>query len=375
MLVVLTIIFEHFSWQSKKRRFFESFCCGLVVFSLLFLKKETVGIDTPTYKKIYDWVITTNFTSLSSGYSTVETPFKFLMKVFSSCGLSYQIFSVFIYACLFTSLLLLFFYYADVPGLAWLFFLCFGSFTFVASALRQGFSISLTIFAFLIFKKEKIGTWFGSALLVALAFAFHNSAASVLLLAPGFFIKNKQKNCLYFITALVLVSIFSYPALFYLYNETGITNRYLFSYDSFYWEGFGGSAVVMMLIIFYYYFSKSAFYKETKSFSPHFKLFERIPDPIDSDAPKQNDGFFLFSCEFCVILFVIACFFDMIARIADYSRIYFGVVLINAINRQKTKTARITSFCMMVLFLSFYFYYTTFRLNYLGLLPYSFFWQ
>lgn len=377
LVFLCMVLFETAFRNVKHRRLLESLFCTTIVFILLALKKETVGRDGTAYKAAFEWASTIGWEKLSSNYSSFEISFKFLMKLFSSMKMPYVVFAAFIYLGLCSSLFFLFYQYCDIPGMAWLFFLCFGSFTFVTSALRQGLAISLTIFSFLVFKKEKWWTWLIGIALIAGAYMFHHSAIAFVLVLPGLFLKIRRNDFILFAIACIAVAIFAYPVLSFFYYDFTIVGRYTKSYNIFFEAGLGGSLVSIIAIVAIYFAFQP--YRQTavaiNERFPHWRLVERIPEPVDRPASKNNDSFFLFASELVVLVLIVSCYFNMAARIADYFRIYLGLVLINTITKQSNKTIRNLALIALPILLSLYLYFTTFRGNYLNLLPYRFFWQ
>lgn len=124
----------------------------LAIFLILSLKKETVGIDIIGYKEQY---LISQFKSWGNvDYVYFETGYIQLMKLFSKAGISFQWFTVFIYALLCTALYFFIKTVSENVTMSLLIFICFQFFVFSISALRQTIAMSLCMLAYLALKRS-----------------------------------------------------------------------------------------------------------------------------------------------------------------------------------------------------------------------------
>ena len=206
---------------------------------------------------------------------------------------------------------------------------------------------------------------FLSLAFIAVAYLFHNSAIVFLLAIPGLLVKLRPNDFVIFLIAGITVAIFAYPILSFFYYDFPIAGRYTKSYNIFFAGGLGGSLVAIMAILAVYFvfqpYRKASLILNERF--PQWALTERIPEPSDRAASKSNDSFFVFTSEITILLLIVSCYFSMAARIADYFRIYLGLILINTITRQSNKTFKTVALTLLPVLLCLYLYFTTFREN------------
>lgn len=177
LVFILTVSFvvnsrAEYEQESKRKRillisFFFMWCvCAL--------KKETVGIDIPGYKRIYEEAAYWPWFLFSKVY--YEQGYTVLIQLFSKAGIPFQVFNVFVYTVIYVPWYLFFKRYAKQPTMSLLIYLCYQFWILNMSALRQGMAMSICLLAFMLLEKKRLGNILGFTALVLLASTIHKSA-------------------------------------------------------------------------------------------------------------------------------------------------------------------------------------------------------
>lgn len=162
------------------------------VFLLLSLKAPSVGMDIWGYKREYELA---RFQSwLSWDYVYFESGYIFLNKLFSKLGVSFQLFTAFLYGFTCFAWYKIIKKHSTNPAMSVLIFVCYQFFVFSNSALRQTLSIAICIFAFLELEKSTWRSSLISTLLFLGAYAVHTGAlAFVAVIVAWLLSKNRKK--------------------------------------------------------------------------------------------------------------------------------------------------------------------------------------
>ncbi len=377
-LVVSTLLVETLLWKHKTRKLLENLLCGFFVFLVLALKGTSVGNDTQTYFEIYEWTKITAWSDIGSYYTSIETGFKILFKIFSFCGLPYSLFSAFLYSFICFSFGFFFSKYSATPGLCWCVFFSLGEFTFVASGIRQTFALSLSLLGLSIFSlsSKKWWTWPLSALITLLiAPLFHSSAILFSVIYLGFFLNfNKPSGFLLIFVIATLLLIFGYPLLsLYVYKLNN--NAEVGSYAQFYTAQIGGTSVLYAVAILL--FCVLSFLPRTTATHPQRGgLIEALSERAPAESKiKNGHSLLLWGCALALFVRLLGSFNSMATRLAVYFDIFYCPLLPVMLVKIKKAPTKLVFLSLFLACLPLYFYYTTLRTNYLGLLPYRFFWQ
>ncbi len=228
---------------------------------LMACRGENVGIDTISYKGVFETVSAQSWTEIFNGYyaSGIEIGYRLFMKAISSLGGSYFVFQIVV------SVIYCFgmakFYYDNMgdPFTAVLLFLGTGMFLYAFNITRQLFAIMLTANAFTCLKNRRPYSAFA---LFLLAITIHLIALMFLIVAFIYFFRN-NKTVLSFITVMLVVFALFYKE--FLYLATLIVPRYA-DYLKYIGQGQDAGFVIILWMIIaafslYVLFDKKKFYE------------------------------------------------------------------------------------------------------------------
>lgn len=170
-------------------------CLGVLMPSILAGIRQNVGVDFPTYLKMYNNVIDGKpmyFRSIEPISTLIITVSAYMR----SSVFMFFVFSLITNACFFLAFMRLFGKDSKKTTIAYLLYLCI-IFPTTLNAVRSGAAISLVTLALSFFlQKWSYGKIIKGATLILLAFLFHRSAIMILIFAPVIIllqIKNKNK--------------------------------------------------------------------------------------------------------------------------------------------------------------------------------------
>lgn len=149
----------------------------LLIFLLLALKKETVGIDIAGYKKQYALCAGMPWKDFS--YVYFENGYLLLTKLFSKTGVPFQVFNMAVYAFACNAIYRLILKYSTNYTMSVLIFICYQFLVFYISGIRQTIAMSICLNAFFALEaRSRLRGWrFPAAvLLVLLAATVHRSS-------------------------------------------------------------------------------------------------------------------------------------------------------------------------------------------------------
>lgn len=322
----------------------------LAVFLILSLKKETVGIDIIGYKEQY---LISQFKSWENvDYVYFETGYIQLMKLFSKAGISFQWFTVFIYALLCTALYFFIKTVSENVTMSLLIFICFQFFVFSASALRQTIAMSLCMLAYLALKRsDKIINLFIAIGIVLIAFSSHRSAI-VFLPVLGLACSKKTKiNIVPYIVGMIISFFARGRILQYISDifDTDKTNTQI---------ELGGAFIFTVLTVLFSYFLVTANYN------------------VKNDIANKNVHMIT---GIKVLMFSIACSVlfsgSTLLRATMYPNLFIMACIPNAPGFLSNKGERnVVNFVFGVFFIVL-FVLEALIPNQLEICPYKFFWQ
>lgn len=198
VVIVCAIIESDYKSPKAKRQIFS--IALLPMFLLIAFKSENVGMDTPNYIRMFEFI---NENGLQSGYEkfdAVERGYLTLNYLLTTLTSVSQIVFIALAVIVCVSLYRFISATASNRSLALLFFICLGFFQFSLSGTRQTIAISILLWAYPFMKQRKLVKFL---LVVGLAMLFHKSA---LIFTMTYFVANMkltQKNI-----ALMLASMF-----------------------------------------------------------------------------------------------------------------------------------------------------------------------
>ena len=179
-------------------------CFFSVLFLMLALRSDTVGIDVRGYEYYFHKIAATDWLNL---YRCVDVEFGYILfnKIISSVTSEYQIFLAIV--ALITVLPVAFVYLKDTeyPDISIVLFINMSTFVLMFSGLRQAMAISIGLIVYYIISRKKgFIPILISALLILLAASFHLSALVLLLMYPMRYIKISLKWLLFIVSPIYL---------------------------------------------------------------------------------------------------------------------------------------------------------------------------
>lgn len=145
-----------------------------LIFLLLALKKDTVGVDIIGYKEQYEIAGLKEWNNF--GYVYFEPGYLLLTKIFAKLGVSFQLFAAVLYAVLCHAVYLLIRRYSPNATLSILIFICYNFLVFSISGLRQTLAMAICLYAFLLCLRFTPVSSIGAVLLNFVAVSIHESA-------------------------------------------------------------------------------------------------------------------------------------------------------------------------------------------------------
>lgn len=358
--------------------------CILLFAPLIILcsfKDSSVGNDTAGYLASYhEFKNATSLKSISSGF---EKGFVIYSYLLAQMNMPFSIYLLITYSIIFLPFILLSYKYFEFPSIIALSLYLFSFYNFAISALRQSMGIGICFIGFYIFlrlrHKDNVWKYLKYVLLsafIALSYFFHKSSLTFILIIPLYIFKDKIKiNYLLAIPLLLLTSFLS-P---YLYSNLGAFSEklaYLAPTSSFFLNL--GNSTYFVFAIFsiatlisvnkksYYYFNK------INGLCSFQKSIISIDKASSSKCLDLSNFFYLGTFLY---LFII-CFSQagkVFIRIAMFILPFVFFMAHDLFVKAKNyKFVFIVCYVGYVLLLIIYFYFATYKSNYLHLFPYSF---
>ena len=323
-----------------------------LIFLLLALKKETVGIDILGYSEQYE---NAKFAAWDDfGYVYFEWGYQLINKLFAKAGLSFQLFTVVLYALWCHSIYLLIRKYSLNAMLSLFVFMCYNFLVFSISGLRQTLAMALCVYALVACSDFSKRSFILMVLLMAAAIIVHQSA--IVFIAVIFlmlFANREMKVKAWLIITVAVTALRSriWNLVWYLFgkSETGFV--------------VGGNFIflcgILLFVSFTYFYYKS----------------KRVVLPKNQSRKKEFylDAFLVRSV-FCTVVTYIIFSGGTLLRANMYFTLLFIPAIPNFTAKYTQRTRIILDFAMTV-FLIALFYTETLQINQLNLCPYQFFWQ
>jgi len=320
-----------------------------LIFLLLALKKDTVGIDIASYKEQYEiaglmpW---SNFT-----YVYFEKGYLFLTKLFSKSGASFQLFMAFFYGIFCHSIYLLIKRFSPNATISLVIFICYQFLVFSISGVRQTMATALCIYAFVLLCRYDFRGILGAVLLNIAAITIHESSIVFLAILVVQLFMNRELQVSAWL--LVVAAVFAIrPVLWRV-----VTNIYGVEMTAFTVGGsflfLCGMAVFVSFIYFYY---------------PRRRVV----------LPGEKKHFFYDAFLVRAVWLSLMCYIMFSGGTLLRANMYFNIFLIPGIPMAISKCEYRMRFVLnmaIATFLIVLFYVDTLVPNQLELWPYLFFWQ
>ena len=334
----------------------------LLVFSVLALKKSTVGIDMPGYERNYYVCSEVPWDDFDWAY--FEPGYMLLMKISSKLfGLDFHSFCVIAY--LFITLSLYFFLkkYSERPCLSLLVYVCYTFFAFNVSGLRNSIAIGIVLIGLTLLRNESKKSVIAFVACVVLAAQVHTSAWIALLYVP----LSKFKFTKPHVAALLMVGLLTIVLRSALYSLLASTIRDFGAAPT---MSPGGN--VLALIVLLIFSGISIFIIQNRK---RFGMRGRPADGASLISEAQLECLALaFACVFLGVILLLISAESVLSRAAMYLLIFSLILLPNVVVHYDAGTRFAILICVAVLLFAF-FYNTSLIKNSLDLVPYSYFWD
>ena len=361
LLLILSIIFlmvldgNGKKLTNDKKR---SNCILLFSFILIYLvcvlRDPSVGRDIPGYREAYEWTRKTSFNDFE--YIYFEKGYILLMKICIKLGLSFQGFFAVVYFIILYPIYLFIKKFSKDKLFSALIYVCYISFEFNLTGIRQALAISIVLLAFIALLEARKFPKILYIILVLIAASFHKSAYIALVFLPLLAIRSIS----WYTAGMIVGTVISI-----------ISRRYLFSYikNLFGKESFsldaglhiGGNVLFMMFIAIFALIVYNS-YRKNNNISR-----------TDNELIYKNELFMLKTFMFGIVL---AVFFGNETSARSY--MFFsqsGMILLpNLFSKFEVKNKLFLKIGFILFFLIF-FYFNSIKANNFDIVPYIFYWE
>ncbi len=333
--------------SKSKRNCFVLFLSISFIVLLQALRAHKVGMDLAYYIPAYTNAKNYNFLWGDKLYNW-EIGYCLFMKGIRILGFSEQQFLAIISFLVHILIAAVWYKKSDLPALSVLIYVCMGMYTFTFSGLRQSIALALTFFSYLYIEEKKLGLFLACILL---AMSFHITAIVFL---PAYFASNyvlSKKQ--YYIVFPLLIAIFVlrkqlYSFVFLLYKGRSV-------------EIVDTGAYELLLFMVLIYIASFVVHKIRGYEFKHDKHIKRM-----------NSYRNLLLCA--IVLQFFATCSDVAGRLGYYYFMFLSLIIPEMLSGFE-KQFKWFCQCVFIMFLIFFFWWTTLRTGYLGVAPYVFFWE
>lgn len=321
-------------------------CFFIILFLLLALRSETVGIDVQAYKYYFQSISELGWDRIFS--YNLEAGYILLNKIISVFTQNYNIFLAVVAAICVYPIYLVYKQNIENAGISIVIFINMSMFVMMFSGLRQSIAIALGMLAFICVQKKR---WILFILITAIAITFHQSAFMILFMYPAYYYHLTKKS-LYFIIPTIIITLIFNKEIFYLllqilpqkYNDISLIGET------------GAYTMILLLIIFILY----AFIIPDESILDQntiglrnflvLSLFIQIFAPIHATAMRMNYYYLVFI------------------------PLLIPKIMIKGKENWKN-TVELSKIVILLFFTAFFFYHAYTSTNNLNVFPYHFFWE
>ncbi len=358
-IFLLPLVLQPIIPDYDKRQKWIAFLGVAFIFLIFSLKSPTVGSDIMGYREQY--YISRYMSWSNNDYVFFETGYILLEKFFSKLGVSFQLFAALIYFVECLALYLFISKFSSDAMMSLLIFVCYLSFVFSMSGLRQTLAMSMCIFAYLLFYKQKPIPVILGIFIIALAITIHRSAY-IFYIIPIVMIYSKKfvRFNLFVFLSILLISIFGRVFVWSAVNQLMKTVDVNTSIT------LGGNFIFLVGVMIFCVFTYETYYglgilgsKRALANQPSEIVFE------DTMCMRVSE-----LCVFGEILFS----GDSMLRTVNYFVILMVPLLPNMLMKYKEEQRTILKIGL-ILFLLFLFITETLIPNQLEISHYKFFWE
>lgn len=361
-VLLIPIILARIEKSMKKRNIAILVLSLFGVFFVMSMRAHTVGIDTSSYKNIYELMSVQpwgryNISWMESGYEILMMIFTHIFKV------PFQVFIVFVYAFVFFSYGVFLKRYSEDYTLSLMLYICFTFFTFDASAVRTVIGIAICLFALPFAKKKGFWNFVAFLLITLLASQMHKSAYIFLLIYLIIKIPFNIKTAGIYIGVPFMLFLFRKRLITFVnanIREAEEKNIQISGNIIFYIL-----AVVLTSLIFITYARENGFFNRTQ--------YIKGRDNVLIQNYFDNNYIMIRILYFNIILQLLF-YGTVLIRTAQYAQIFLIAFVPNNIKRLNKKD-RIFIKSFLFVFLVWYFWKYSLSAPELSMVPYKFFWN
>lgn len=353
LLVVLPILIQHFNIQNgtlkivgwKQKSKIALIVFFIILFLLLVLRNEKIGIDLMNYKAIFRSIGVKSWPAALT--RSFEYANNFLLKAVASISSDFR--WIIVISAVLSIGFLAYGYVRHSPdaALTIVLFINMSNFVVMFSALKQSVAVSFGFLAFEFVRRKKPVFFI---LVVVIAVLFHSSAFMILFMYPLYHLRVTRKWLVFVIPALVLLFVFNQPVFLLLGTVLSSFTKYETSIT------LTGSYTMLAVIVILAVFSFL------------------IPDEkkLDKDTIGMRNFLLL-----AVVLQMFAPLHTVAMRMNYYYIIFIPLVIPRIIESRSVRwnqIAVISRYAFILLF-GVYFFMVVYQKNDLMTFPYRFFWE
>lgn len=323
-----------------------------LIFLLLALKKDTVGIDIIGYKEQYEIAGLMEWKDFH--YVYFEPGYLLLTKIFAKLGLPFQFFTVMVYGVFCYAIYLLIRRFSPNATLSILVFICYNFLVFSISGLRQTLAMAVCIYALMLSLGFTVGSAVGAICMNLAAVTIHESAIVFFAVLALVLFTNRTVR----VTAWTVLTV----CVFILRPQLWRIVAYLYGREMTGFE-FSGTLIFLIGIVFFLSFTY-VYYRERRVVLLCGTKRSRL---LSYDALLVRAAFLS-----------LMCYIMFSGGPLLRANVYFTLLLIPgipmAISKYEYRTRVVWNMAMGAFLIALFYQYTL-SINQLELWPYYFFWQ
>lgn len=358
-IFLLPIVLQSIISDSDKRQRWVAFLGVAAIFLVFSLKAPSVGIDIKGYQEQY--YISRYMPWSNNDYVFFETGYILIEKFFSKLGVDFQVFTALIYFVECLALYLHISKFSNDAMMSLLIFICYLTFVFSMSGLRQVLAMSVCMLAYLLFyKKRPIPIMIG-LIMIGLAITIHRSAYIffIIPLVMLYSIRFPKFNAFVLGSILLLAvvgRVYIWTAVGQLFKRVDVGTSITL----------GGNFIFLVGIMVFCIFTYETYYG-IGLFGTKRSVLIDTPEIVFEDTMCMRVA------ELCVIGEIIFSG-DSMLRTVNYFVMLMVPLLPRMLMKYK-KEQRVILQIGLILFLLFLFISQTLVINQLEISHYKFFWE
>ena len=323
-----------------------------LLYFLFILRDINVGCDLPGYKKVYEQSMLYEW--FDSSWTYMEAGYVFLMKLFTSLGVSFRGFMIMCYMLIVIPLGVYIYRYSKDVSLSLVIYICFQFFVLNMSGLRQSMAMSLCLVAFMVAEHKGIINFLKFLLIVIASALIHKSA---IIFFFAYFVLKRSLNFKWGVLYLLLGGVLSASSsnLLQYLQDNDITT---YEYDSS--LTIGASFIMLLAVLIWSLFaSRKSVVNSTTTLS--FKSSNDTPFSL-----RNYSNMLAIS-----LLLLLAFSGTVLMRASNYYNIIFLIMIPELFSRLDT-SVRVFAKLLFVALMIGIFYFTVLVPSQFDIVPYKF---